>query len=244
MIKINLAPIEEYEEPYWWVPDIITFALILGLTIAVGNYYLGIKQAEIERQREEEQNLLSSLDSMKGDVTRHEQLVKKIEELESLRQSFSKITQSKLARYLPVILLEQIQVVKPEGVWLSGIYFKSDKDQQGDGTQAVQKPSDVREIEITGYAFDHIILAEFMTLLKATENQEFAEGDVRTHVYFDEINLHSTGTMAINRKVNGQDEPLGIVEFKIAAHYIDRTGSEPKPATQLLSRRKTAAPSL
>jgi hypothetical protein len=258
MIRINLAPIDEIEDRHWWIPDVVTFFVLFALTIAGGNYYLGLKRAEVDRLVDEERNLVSSIESMTGEVQKHDELEAKIANLDNLRASFSKITQSKLERYLPLVLLEHIQTLKPDGVWLTGIYFKTENKPNGrpepveppppppvdpnappqDPMAEAQTPPATtpappvipppprnrirRDIEITGRAFDHVILAEFMTLLKATRNQDYHQYDVRSQIFFDEIGLHFTGITAVPRKVSGITENLEVVEFKIAAYYDQR----------------------
>ncbi|MGE0172998.1 MAG: hypothetical protein AB7T49_09445 [Oligoflexales bacterium] len=250
MIRINLAPIDEIEDRHWWIPDVVTFFVLLGLTVAGGNYYLSLKRAEVDRLIEEERNLTASIQSMSVDAKTHDEMLAKIENLDNLRASFSNITQSKVERYLPLVLLEHIQSLKPDGVWLTGIYFKSEgnspreqtaaEDQTGqnaqpaqtaptDQSQSATAPTGRRDIEITGRAFDHVILAEFMTLLKATRNQDYHQNDVRSQIFFDQIGLHFTGITAVPRMVGNVSESVEIVEFKIAAYYDQRTERASEP---------------
>ncbi|RZA10298.1 MAG: hypothetical protein EOP10_35045, partial [Proteobacteria bacterium] len=44
-------------------------------------------------------------------------------------------------------------------------------------------------IVITGSAVDNVAIAEFMVALKATQNQSFDKGDLRTQLFFSDVGI-------------------------------------------------------
>lgn len=238
MIRINLAPIEEIDNQYWWIPDAAIFALVLALSVTGVKYYLGMTKDEVERLTQEQATMSDNLQAMQTDVDRFTELTNRVKEVEQLRASVSRITESKLARYLPIILLEHIQNLKPEGVWLTGIRFKTsggDQPMMDQNGKPVPTKAGPVEIEITGQAYDNVILAEFMTLLKATRNQDFDASDLRTQAFFDAIGLYFSD-------ITGQADQIKIdapvVNFKLGVTYQERaeTKAVDMQVTQILER--------
>lgn len=123
MIKINLTPVEELENPYWWAPD-LSIALVLIL-LSLGGVYLYVSgiESEIAGMETEKERMITEGQNLSGDVERFNGLNLKIEQLESKKTSLKRITESKLVRFLPIILLENIQNLKPDGVWLTSLGF-------------------------------------------------------------------------------------------------------------------------
>ena len=226
MIKINLAPIEELESPYWWVPDILAFALILGISLVGVDYYLDITRLEIERLNVEIESLNQNYRDLQQDVDRYNGLQKNITQLKAMRNSLQKITESKLTRYTPVILLEHVQNLKPEGVWLTQINFGGAQDDGGDDRKVDGKNA----ITLNGNAMNNIVLAEFLTLLKSTKNQDVDAGDLRSQVYFDEVILYTATRVSFqlgagdDPEAGNDDKGVPVMSFQIGLVYKERSG--------------------
>lgn len=220
MIRINLAPIEELDNQFWWLPDAAIFALVLAVTLTGVKFYLGTTEDEIARLQQDQATLEENLRVMEPELQRYQVLNTKIKDLENLGNSLGRITESKLARYLPIILLEHIQNLRPEGVWLTGIQFKNRLSVDG-GTTPATSGGPV-EIEISGQAYDNVILAEFMTLLKATRNQEYDAADLRTQAFFDAVGLYFSDvkTGAEAGAIGGGD----TIAFKLGVTFQERAG--------------------
>lgn len=221
MIRINLAPIEALDNKLWWLPDAAIFALVLGLALTGVKFYLSATEDEIARLQQDQLTMEENLRAMEPELQRYEALGKKIGDLENLRGSLGRITESKLTRYLPIILLEHIQNLRPEGVWLTGLQFKTRQAGPNAPNGATANPGQV-EIEISGQAYDNVILAEFMTLLKATRNQDYDTADLRTQAFFDAVGLYFSD---VKTGVDGGGAPIGdVISFKLGVTYQERTG--------------------
>lgn len=252
MIRINLAPATELESRYWWVPEAVSF--VVATTLIVGGifYYRSLIEDEIARLNQESQNLQEAYAGLKSDLAQYDETQGKIRQLEQMRDAMIKITESKLDRYMPIILLEHLQTLKPEGLWLSDLSFKKvtaapgtipepppvvapteppPEGQEGAAQEAV-KPADVppplvstagkENIEINGYAFDNLLLAEFMTVLKATRHQDTDASDLRTQLFFDAVNLEFSDLKSFPRRINDQEMPIDVVGFKLIISYQAR----------------------
>ena len=173
MININLSPIEERENKFWFLPDLILLVLIGLGGYAATNFYLGQIQDEIVRVDEERRDFEKSYRRLKPDLERFAQLTKEVEQLKKKLNSLKQITVSKIARYKPIIILEHLQNLKPEGVWFTHLKDESDNS----------------IIRLTGRSFDNLLVAEFLSALLATRLQEVDSTDIRTQVYFSSAYL-------------------------------------------------------
>ncbi len=247
MIKINLTPVEELENPYWWIPDLAV--LLLTLAISLGGVYIYVSsvEAEIAVQEADKNRMASETQALSGDVERYNSLNQKIEQLESKKFSLKRITESKLVRFLPIILLENIQNLKPAGVWLTALAFidkkndnqsvavppPADPNQQApapDAQAAAPKPTPVDGlgsdypfiIEISGSASSNVQIAEFMMALKTTQNQAYEKSDLRTQLFFSDVAINFSHVST--QKVEGRSSDY--VNFKLQLNSRERTGRD------------------
>ncbi len=252
MIRINLAPATELESRYWWAPEAVSFVVATALIVGGIIYYRGLIEDEIARLSQESQNLQEAYAGLKSDLAQYDETQGKIRQLEQMRDAMIKITESKLDRYMPIILLEHLQTLKPEGLWLSDLSFKKvtlapgvipepppvatptepAPEGQDGGMQETVKPAEVppplvstagkEKIEINGYAFDNLLLAEFMTVLKATRHQDTDASDLRTQLFFDAVNVEFSDLKSFPRRINDQEMPIDVVGFKLIISYQAR----------------------
>lgn len=251
MIKINLTPLEELENPYWWIPDLAV--LLLTLAISLGGVYIYVStiEAEIAAQEADRNRMISETQALTSDVERYNSLNQKIEQLESKKVSLKRITESKLVRFLPIILLENIQNLKPAGVWLSALAF-IDKNGAPAQTLATPFPADPNQpvpaggaapntppaptptlvdglgtdhpfsIEISGSATSNMQISEFMMALKTTQNQAYEKSDLRTQLFFSDVAI--TFSQVVTQKVEGQSS--NYINFKLRLNSRERSGRD------------------
>lgn len=194
MIEINLAPPEELENHHWFVPDLAVI-LIFGL-LSYGSVLLFLEAARgsIEQKRSEVERVSSDYKRMQPDVQKFMDLSKQVTLLEQKIQSIGLITASKIDRYMPVVLLEHLQNLKPEGVWL---------------TELIQNHRD-SVLTLSGGAVDSLYIAEFMSTLDALKHQVPSSSDIRTLIYFERVYLDRvlTGKQILGSSPNASSEPL------------------------------------
>lgn len=179
MIKINLCPVDELENPYWYAPDLASI-LIVAIAAYLGvQYYFGTIEDQIAAVQSETIDKRQAEQRLKPALERFKNLKSNIADLNGRIQALQSITVSKVSRYKPVIVAEHLQNLKPEGVWYQSLKI---------GTKA-----DATLFELEGQAFDNILVAELMTSMRSTANQELDEADLRTQIYFGDLTLTETG---------------------------------------------------
>jgi len=267
VILINLAPPDELESPYWWAPDLLAFLLVLALGVAAVEGYLSYTFAEVSRLNDERSNLENLMTSIQPDLEQHKHLLQDIATLDAKRTALARITESKLVRYLPIILVEHIQNLKPEGLWLTRLSFVPLHSPEGGPNQGASAPltpppaaappadgapraaevptkspsQDANDtIQLEGYAFDNILVAEFIMALKSTRDQEVDPSDVRTQLYFEDIQLDFTVAASVDRKLQERSEPMRVVQFKILLHYRERAVPDAAPIVAALPLKRGA----
>ena len=185
MIRINLTG----ESGQRFDPRYLVDLVVLACAFAIGhygmNYYLSVAKESINIVKSETDGVAASLEKLKGETARFESLEGDIQQLTSKIDAIRSITVSVFERYKPLIVLEHLQVLQPDGLWYDSLKMTDDK------------------VEIAGAAFNNILIAEFLTALDSTKTQELDPVDLRTQVFFDFAKLKDTqlgGKVIDNRK--------------------------------------------
>ena len=152
--------------------------VVLAASVFSIQAYLGGIRDGIETANNQVQTKGVALEEITKETAKYDQLDQDIVKLNQKLMALKNITVSKISKYKSVILLEQLQNLKPEGVWFNYI---------GDNTAG-------NKLTIVGKSFDNILVAEFMTALSATKTQDLDESDLRTQIYFEEIRLERIST--------------------------------------------------
>ena len=235
LVRINLAPSEELENPYWYIPDLATFILVGLISYFIVDASLQKIREEIEVAQIQGEELRQQNNMLKSKIKRYDELNVIKADLTKKRDAVEKITSSKLDRYLPVIILESIQNLKPEGIWLNSIAFmntdetveenssqQSDKDSKNKDAEASnQEPKDENYnlVKIEGQGFDNMLIAEFILNLKSTFNQDPEASDLRSLVYFDDMIIHNTTKssrdLSIEQKLESDPTKILLSKYSI-----------------------------
>ena len=221
MIEINLTPREELEDQQWFIFDLAVFGVISAIGLLLCQLYLTTIEAEVEEILQRTRDLERQSSLLAENSKQFEAMNKKILKLESKRFSLQRITESSLIRYLPVILIENLQNLRPEGLWFEKIVFQ-DRQQEESGSKQSTSLVDVRggefpiSIEVEGAAYSNSTIADFMTSLKATQNQLGDRTDVRTLLFFSDVKLE------LSRATNSQNEGESFRNFKLVLKFSER----------------------
>ncbi len=208
MIKINLCPLDELENRYWMVPD-VAVALVVCFAAYFGvDYYMNVIEAEIATVQQESQELKDKYDQLQPDLERFKTLDADINQLKIKIAALKNITVSRISKYRPIIALEHLHNLSPEGVWFKRLAITQEQT-----------------FEIEGEAFDNLLLSELIANLRATESQIDDKSDLRTQVFFGKLKLsESTTTKGASAEFPDiQDSPV----FKISGIFQERGGSMP-----------------
>lgn len=174
MIKINLVPIDELENQLWWVADAAVLLIVAAASFFGSQYYLGTIQEKVDEAAARTQSLEDGAKALDPEIARFRDLTQKKVTLNEKLDSLKEITVTKISKFEPVIVLEHMQNLKPEGVWFKRLRIGLPKR----GNFIVE-----------GFAFDNLIVAEFITGIRSTESQEKDDADLRTHIYFTNLDL-------------------------------------------------------
>lgn len=183
MIEVNLAPSSELEDKYWYVPDVTLAVLVLAVGWVSVSLYLHSIEEKITTLQAETTQIKSNTTKLRPQVLRFKEVKNQLEIAKKKIQSIKKITVSKVSRFLPIIVLEKLQQLKPEGVWFVTLM---------DDTKLGQ-------LNLSGQAFDNLLVAEFMSLLNDTRRVEYDVYDIRDQVYFSEVRLGKVTTRGASK---------------------------------------------
>jgi hypothetical protein len=202
VIRINLLPIEELESPYWYVPDATVLAItFLAMWFGISSYSGSLRTAR-ETSIAEKAKYEESYTKIQAELTEFKGLETKIGALRNKIKALQDITTSKLTRLKPLIVLEHLQNIKPEGIWFSTVKIN-------------HSPAN---IQVEGRSFDNLLVAEFLAAIESTRTQEAVESDLRSQVFF-------TGTSLIKSEVDKVTESGtagGPLIFTLKANYDER----------------------
>lgn len=223
MIKINLCPIDELENRFWWVPDAVILAAV-ALTAYFGvDYYMNSLEQQIAIVQQETSELQEKHEQLKPDLARFKSLDADISSLQTKIESLKNITVSPIAKYKPIIALEHLHNLSPEGLWYSSI-----------------KLAENSSFEVVGEVFDNLLLSEMIANLRSTESQIDDKSDLRTQVQFSGLKLVQTARNDTN------SEPFkditGASTFSLTGAYLER--GEALPNMDQLDNMNGANPPL
>lgn len=206
MIKIQLAPYDELEDKNWWVPDAIALVLALILSNFLVGIYVERLESEIAEIQAQTEEFKRSIAAIQPEIAVFNGIEAKISELKSVISALSSITVSRLTKYRPVVVLEQIQALKPDGLWFTSLK----EDTIG------------RKITISGFAFDSILIGQFMSELGATKLQRFDPADIRSQIHFSQVKLKIFENSK-SGSVLDDIQPNGFSKFDIYMNFEERT---------------------
>jgi Tfp pilus assembly protein PilN len=174
MIKINLCPIDELQNPYWAVPDAVVFTLIAIVSYFSVDLYFSAVQDQMNETQVKIESLSASTAQLEPDLARFKTLDQDVKALQTKLIALQRITVSKMEKFTPIIVLEHLQNLKPQGVWYTALTLKNGA---------------IFEFSLKGMAFDNLMTAELLTSLRATASTDVDPSDLRSQVFFDGLSL-------------------------------------------------------
>lgn len=175
MIKVQLCPQEELENKRWFVSDLIVFLGVVAIAVLAMKVQIGEVQLEVDSLVNEKSQFEQRKASLQEQLKKFKTLDEDIANLKSKMEALKSITTSKVAKFRSIVALEHLQVLKPQGVWFRKLTLKDDGS-----------------FEIKGGAFDTVLVAEFSLALRETQNKSFVSSDVRSLVFFSDVQIVKT----------------------------------------------------
>ena len=224
MIKINLAPYEEIENKHWYLPDLtITISTLLLLQIVNTVYFMSM-DSKINSLETDRLVIVEATNKLKPDLVNYEGLDNKIKKLSAKIEALKKITISKIEKYKPIITLEHLQTLKPDGVWFTSLAIESKEEL----------------IKIAGGALDNLLVADFISAIDSTRTQEFDPSDMRSQVYFVNLNIGKVTIPKLTTNSSSSSASLGNTK-DIPATDITKTPDLPAWEITIKIATRTAA---
>jgi len=202
VIRINLVPAEELENPLRWVPDVAVLVLIAAVGWVVAESQLARKREQIVEITASRNSFEASYAKLEPDLQRFSNLERNKAELSSKVAALQAIAVTNLTRLRPILVLEHLLNLRPEGVWFSSVLL----------------PTSGNSVAIQGHAFDHLLVSEFAATLKATASQTVDPADLRTQVWFPDVRL-------LNSTLGGDGAAADLGEisnFRMDLQYAER----------------------
>ncbi len=173
MIKINLVPADEIENKYWYAIDLALLAALFLISYVSLDFYKKSFQEKLDHLIAEQTEIESHIKKMSNTGKKYELLQNKISELEKKSFSLSLITTSDLEKSKPIIALEIIQDKLPKGIWFDQLIHEQDN----------------HSFQITGGAYDNLLISEFISDLSLISSEKENIQDVKSRIFFPKIHL-------------------------------------------------------
>lgn len=208
MISINLTPYEELDNKFWFVPDIICALIMVVGVHLYAVQMIATQKVKIQKLEEDRAEIERSMENIEEKSKEIETLKDTIREIDKKISDVASVTLSPISRHEGVILVELMQVLKPVGVWYTSMEFRTSN----------------KEIRISGFVHDPLMVAEFVRILRSTRDKTPPEGseDLRAQVYFERVKLEKFERSSFS--LPGDFPPLkGVHRFDLNMNYKTRS---------------------
>ena len=182
MIRVNLSGTagNVIQSNRWYLFDLIVFMVVVGVGYYGVEYYIDAARDSIRIINAEKEDIMNSVRKLKSEEERYNKIEAEIAQLQAKIKAIEDITVSVFARYQPLIVLEHLQVLQPDGVWYNTLNITNSS------------------VSISGGAFDNLMVASLITAVDSTKLQGIDYNDIRTYIYFDTNKLLKTELGRIN----------------------------------------------
>jgi competence CoiA-like predicted nuclease len=219
MIKIQLAPADEVDSGPWALPDGIVMALIGAIAYFGVTYYL-------DSIREETAKTTAQAEQWKLDYKKQEPRIQQFQTLNSdvdmlnrRIEAIKKISVSKISRFFSVLFLDNMQTVRPEGLWFSKFTL-----------------SDDGKFQVIGGTTDNLLLAEFMLTMRESMNVTTVNTDLRTQVGYSNIQLIKSNLSRTSDSVF--KDVTNYIQYELRGTFAEKVPSpDMRTPTPVISAR-------
>jgi hypothetical protein len=210
MLKIQLCPESELENRQWWVSDAVVAVLAITVSYFSATSALNAIKDETLRLNAVKLNWTKQYDEIAPSLGKFKNLDAEILLLNAKLASLKRITVSKIDKVLPIVVMEQIQTLTPQGVWVHSAKFHED-----------------RSISVSGSSKDSLLISEYLLGVRETMNPETTTADVRTRIGFGDLGI---------KEIKSSDKDAffydvrDVLDFELTAKVVEK--SLPRPDAQ------------
>ena len=172
MLRIQLCPESELEDRFWYTYDVLGLFVVVLISWLAADLWLS-------NMRHETQRLNDATAVWDKQITEADPLVQKFKtldgEIELLNrkiEALRRITMTHPEKLRPIVVLDQLQTLKPEGLWYNMVSF-----------------DDNARIHMVGSSTDSLLISEFLLGLRETMNSDTWTNDIRTQIGYQNIEV-------------------------------------------------------
>jgi hypothetical protein len=196
ILTINLAPDISHEPTLRdLAPTLFALAIAISVSYYAPVYYADTIQAEAAEITQKTESRKSELATLQADLKKAKELGAVVSDINSRKAVIHNLAHG---RQKVVVLLETLQELQPEKMWLSHIDYQSSR------------------VSIKGWAADHNVISEYVHRLQSTNNKnDFSSVDTKT---FTPTFLENTSSPVDSQLANDiRDVKFTEVTFKESA---------------------------
>jgi hypothetical protein len=206
MLRIQLCPASELENKHWWAKEAAVFVLVFLLSWFGVSFRLDQMRDEIQRLTTTADDWTNKAKELEPTVAKFKTLDEEIALLNRKIDVLSKITVSRIEKVLPVVVLEQLQTLKPKGVWFHKLIYNAD-----------------RSVNVLGGTMDSLLISEFLLGMRETMNPDTWTNDVRTQVGYVDLGIRNVMRAAKDPNFTDIED---VLTFEAIAKIKEK---QPKP---------------
>ncbi len=202
MLRIQLCPAGELENKQWWLPDVV--ALVVSATVCwlLVAGFLASLNADIEQLKATSIRWSTQTAELAPIIEKYKSLDQEITLLNRKIDVLAKITVSKTDKIMPIVVMEQLQTLRPLGVWYQAVELKQD-----------------RSLTIEGASKDSLLVSEFLLGLRETMNPATWTSDVRTQIGYEAVSISRLVRVAVDKNFDDQKD---VLAFDISAKVKEK----------------------
>lgn len=189
MLKIQLCPESELENPHWYTYDVLALFVVCLFAWMASDLWLGNMRNEITRLNETSANWDRQLAEVQPVVEKFNGLDAEVATLNRKIEALKRITVAHGDKVRPIVVMEQMQTLHPEGLWFEQVSL-----------------DEKNHLHIVGASSDSLLISEFLLGLRETMNPDTWTTDIRTQIGFQNIEIKDVVRMGVDpnfRDVNG-----------------------------------------
>ncbi|MCX6124603.1 MAG: hypothetical protein NTV34_07610 [Proteobacteria bacterium] len=211
MLKIQLCPESELENHLWWVVDVASFVLCGGIVYLAAIIAMNSIRDDIATTTGTSQNWATQLQTIKPAVEKFKDLDVEVALLNRKIDALKHITVSPIDKVLPIVVAEQLQTLRPEGLWFHNMAYREDKT-----------------LTMKGSSNDSLLISEFLLTITS---------DIRTQIGFSRIEVKDV----VDQKTDaGFRDLTNVLAFEVTTEIKEKKKVATVPVSVAVPEARSA----